>query len=378
MIYDFLKEKKFGYTTGSCVVAGAYCGIYYLKHNIKLNIVELENSKNDKLIIPIEDVKLGKIATIKNINNTGKIKPNRATTIVKKFSGEDIDITNGIDIVVDVELLKMEKDKPKIEIVGGNGVGIVTKDGLQIKKGEYAINPKPREMIKNNIINLLDDDERAIIKITIPKGEELAKKTLNPKLGIIGGISILGTTGIVRPMSNEAYKESLAPQIDVALANNYKKLIFTPGNIGTKYAKIKYGVDDDNIVEVSNFWSFMLDKAVEKGVKDILIFGHSGKIIKLAGGIYDTHSKVADARNEILTAYSSPFINDKQILKNILYSNTTEEIIKILEKENILHEVFNLIAERVVERVSSRWEGIKFSCVIIDMKGDILGSHIYS
>lgn len=122
----------------------------------------------------------------------------------------------------------------------------------------------------------------------------------------------------------------------------------------------------------------MLDKAVEKGVKDILIFGHSGKIIKLAGGIYDTHSKVADARNEILTAYSSPFINDKQILKNILYSNTTEEIVKILEKENILHEVFNLIAERVVERVSSRWEGIKFSCVIIDMKGDILGSHIYS
>ena len=134
-----------------------------------------------------------------------------------------------------------------------------------------------------------------------------------------------------------------------------------------------FNAPDDQIVEVSNFWDFMLDKAVEKGVKDILIFGHSGKIIKLAAGIYNTHSKVADGRNEVLTAYSSLYIEDKEVLKNMLYANTTEEIIEILKKEGVLTEVFNAIANRVVERARNRWEDINFSCIIIDMKGNILG-----
>ena len=365
MIYDFRKEKKFGYTTGSCAAAGAYCGVYYLKKGIKLDYVQLGNDKGDKLIIPIENLEIK--------------EKNKTIATVKKFAGEDIDITNGIDIIVEVELLKIngkdESNKPKVEIIGGDGVGIITKDGLQIKKGDYAINPKPRELIINNIINLLDENDRVIVKISVPKGRELAKKTLNPKLGIVGGISILGTTGVVRPMSNDAYKESLVPQIDVALANNYKRLIFTPGNIGTKYAKKMFNAPDEQIIEVSNFWDFMLDKALEKGVKDILIFGHSGKIIKLAAGIYNTHSKVADGRNEVLTAYSSLHIEDKEVLKNMLYANTTEEIIEILKKEGVLTEVFNAIANRVIERARNRWDGINFSCIIIDMKGNILGKY---
>ncbi|MDK2790759.1 MAG: cobalt-precorrin-5B (C1)-methyltransferase [Methanothermococcus sp.] len=367
MEYDFRREKKFGYTTGSCATAGAYAGLYCLKEGIKLDHVEIINCKNETLIIPIEKIEIDKTN-------------NKSIVTVKKFAGEDIDITNGIDIVVEVELSKnMENEKINgnnndgVIILGGQGIGTVTKDGLQIKKGEPAINPKPREMIKNNLSRLLDENEKVVVKISVPKGEELAKKTLNPKLGIVGGISILGTTGIVRPMSNEAYRESLVPQIDVALANGYKNLIFTPGNIGTKYAKIHLNANDDQIVEVSNFWGYMLDKAAEKGVKEITIFGHSGKIVKLAGGIFDTHSKVSDARNEILTAYSCMYINEKEILEKILYSNTTEEIIYILNEKKILNKVFNRIAERVVERLSSRWEGITFNCIIIDMKGNILG-----
>ncbi|EHP87030.1 cobalt-precorrin-5B (C(1))-methyltransferase CbiD [Methanotorris formicicus] len=354
MIYDFRKKGKLGYTTGSCAAAGAYAGLYFLKNNIKLDYVEIENPNGEILIIPIEKIE--------------KIGENVVKTTVIKYSGEDIDITNGIEIIVDVELIK----EKKIKIIGGEGIGIVTKDGLQIKKGEYAINPKPREMIKKNLLRLLDEDEGVIVKISAPKGKELAEKTLNPKLGIIGGISILGTTGIVRPMSNEAYRESLVPQIDVALANGYETLIFTPGNIGTKFAKKLLNAEDDQIVEVSNFWGYMLDKADEKGVKNIIVFGHAGKIIKLSAGIFDTHSKVADARNEILTAYSSLFINEKEVLKKILYANTTEEIMKILREKDVLYDVFNAIAERVVERLSSRWK-INFSCIIIDMKGNILG-----
>ncbi|AEF95702.1 cobalt-precorrin-5B (C(1))-methyltransferase CbiD [Methanotorris igneus] len=356
MIYDFRKKGKLGYTTGSCAAAGAYAGLYFLKNNVRLNYVKIENPNGDILIIPIEKIE--------------RIRKNTAKTTVVKYAGEDIDITNGIEIIVEVELIK----RREIKIIGGEGIGIVTKDGLQIKKGDYAINPKPREMIKNNLLKLLDEDEGVIVKISAPKGKELAEKTLNPKLGIVGGISILGTTGIVRPMSNEAYRESLVPQIDVALANGYETLIFTPGNIGTKFAKKLLNAEDDQIVEVSNFWGYMLDKAEEKGVKSILVFGHAGKIIKLAAGIFDTHSKVADARNEILTAYASLFIDDKNTLKKILYANTTEEIMEILKEKNVLHGVFNVITKRVVDRLSNRWK-INFSCIIIDMKGNILGKY---
>lgn len=245
--------------------------------------------------------------------------------MVIKDAGGDIDITNGIEIITEVELKKGKKD---VIIKGGEGVGIVTKNGLQVKKGEPAINPKPREMIRNNLLKLLNDDEVVEVTISIPKGKELAKKTLNPKLGIVGGLSILGTTGIVRPMSNEAYMNSLAPQIDVALANGYKRLIFVPGNIGTKYAKQLLNANDDEIIEVSNFWGFMLDKAKEKGVEEILIFGHAGKIIKLAGGIYNTHSKVADCRNEILAAYSSLFIDDKEAIKKFYIQIQQRKLLK--------------------------------------------------
>jgi len=362
MIYDFRRERKYGYTTGACAAAGAYCGIYYLKKGVKLDYVEIENDRGDILIIPVERVE-------------GDLSSRRARVTVRKFAGEDIDITDGIEVVVDTEIVKWEGGE-RIRIVGGRGVGIVTKEGLQVKKGDWAINPKPRELIVKNIIPLLDEDEGVIVRISIPRGEELAKKTLNPKLGIVGGISILGTTGIVRPMSQEAYRESLLLQLDVALAKNHRILVFTPGNIGTTYGRRLLNVEEDQIVEVSNFWDFMIDKAEEKGVEGILIFGHAGKIVKLAGGIYNTHSKVADGRNEILTAYSSLYIHSKDVLRRILYSNTTEEIIEILRREGVLHRVFNDIAKRVVERARDRWKRIDFSCIIIDMRGNILGSHI--
>ncbi|HIP15844.1 MAG TPA: cobalamin biosynthesis protein CbiD [Methanothermococcus okinawensis] len=362
MIYDFRREKKYGYTTGACAAAGAYSGIYYLKKGVKLDYVKIENDKGDILIIPVEKIE-------------GDIPSRSATVTVRKFAGEDIDITDGVEVIVDTKIVKW-KGGERIKIVGGKGVGVVTKEGLQVKKGDWAINPKPRELIIRNITPLLDRDEGAIVKISVPRGEELYKKTLNPKLGIVGGISILGTTGIVRPMSNEAYRESLVPQIDIALAKNHKMLVYTPGNIGTNYARKLLNVDEDQIVEVSNFWDFMIDKAEEKGVEDILIFGHAGKIVKLAGGIYNTHSKVADGRNEILTAYSSLYIESKDILREILYGNTTEEIIDILRRKRVLHNVFNDIARRVVERAKNRWRKINFSCIIIDMRGNILGSFI--
>ncbi|MCS3922435.1 cobalt-precorrin-5B (C1)-methyltransferase [Methanococcus voltae PS] len=400
MKYDFRAEKSLGYTTGSCACAGAYSGLYYLKNGEILDFVEIENPNGEILIIPIEKI----IIDSKNANSV--------KVVVKKFSGEDIDVTNGEFIEIDVKLLKnddsdkfdkfdnLKKDDVStikeyenefIIITGGKGVGFVTKEGLQIQVGDYAINPKPREMIIENCLKLLNKDEKSQkpvekvkVTVSVPNGLELAKKTLNPKLGIIDGISILGTTGIVRPMSNDAYKNSLVPQIDVALSKNYKRVIFVAGNIGTKYAKkdtdvniydkyFKNGFDEDKVIEVSNFWDFMLDKALEKGIEEITIYGHSGKIVKLAGGIYNTHSKVSDARNEILTAYSAQYIEDKSLIRKILYANTTEEINGYLKEIGILETVYTEICKRVVERLEYRWDKIKFNCHIIGMKGEKLG-----
>ncbi|ABR54425.1 cobalamin biosynthesis protein CbiD [Methanococcus vannielii SB] len=360
MTIDFRTETTFGYTTGACAVSGAYSALYFLKNNKKLDFVEILNLKNETLIIPIQNIERSE---------------NTAFATVKKFSGKDIDITNNMTINVEVTLQKLDNNSnlKLIEIFGGNGVGIVTKRGLQIDVGDYAINPKPREMIEKNLISLLNDGEKAVVRISIPNGDEISKKTLNPKLGIIGGISILGTTGIVRPMSNDAYKESLLPQIDIAIQNGFENLVFVPGNIGTKYAKSVLNIEEDQIIEVSNFWGFMLEKAGEKGVKDITVFGHAGKIVKLAGGIFDTHSKVSDARNEILCAYTSTLCNNQELMKKILQSNTTEEIIEILAEKDILNEVFNLISKRVVERLCLRFPNIKFSCIIVDINGKILG-----
>jgi len=163
MIYDFRREKKYGYTTGACAAAGAYSGIYYLKKGVKLDYVKIENDKGDILIIPVEKIE-------------GDIPSRSATVTVRKFAGEDIDITDGVEVIVDTKIVKW-KGGERIKIVGGKGVGVVTKEGLQVKKGDWAINPKPRELIIRNITPLLDRDEGAIVKISVPRGEELYKKT---------------------------------------------------------------------------------------------------------------------------------------------------------------------------------------------------------
>ena len=262
---------------------------------------------------------------------------------VIKDAGDDPDITDKAKICAEVK--KIEKG---IIIKGGWGVGKVTKPGLQIAVGEPAINPIPRKMILEEVSKVLPPNQGAEVTIFVPGGEELAKKTFNPKLGIVGGISILGTTGIVEPMSEEAFKESLVPQIDIALANGYDEIILTPGNIGEKIA-ISKGVPSEAIIQMGNFVGFMLEACVRKGIRKALLVGHISKLTKIAAGIFNTHAKVADARFETLAAYASLLGAEKKIIKSILESNTTEHALEILQ-ENNLTKVFDLIAERASVR----------------------------
>lgn len=306
---------------------------------------------------------------IVEIKETKPINQNKASASVIKPTYNDPDVTRGIQIISEVTLTDNEGE---VEITAGEGVGKVTKPGLQIPVGEFAINPVPRRMISENVKKYLPDGKGAIVKIIIPEGKKLAPKTMNSRLGIVDGISVLGTTGIARPMSSKAYTDSLRVQIDVAIANGYYDLLFVPGNIGTRIAKEKLVIEDDEIIEMSNFVGFMLEEAekVEK-VNSITLFGHAGKLIKIAAGIFNTKQSVADARREIMTCYAGLVGANTETLKDIFECITTEDVIKILDKENITTEVFELISDKIIELCELKFN-IKFNVIIVKMDGEVL------
>ena len=200
-------------------------------------------------------------------------------------------VTVNLDIVANVELIDFASEK--VIITGGEGVGIITKPGLQIPVGDYAINPVPRKMIKKNLEDKVPEDKSAKVTISIPKGREIARKTMNPKLGIIDGISVLGTTGIARSMSSEAYKNSIVTQIDVAIASSLNDLVFVPGNIGEKLALKRLDITKEQIIQTGNYVGFMFEEAKKRGIDKFTFFGHIGKLIKIAGGIFNTKHAVA-------------------------------------------------------------------------------------
>ncbi len=297
------------------------------------------------------------------------INPNQATASVIKPTYNDPDVTRGIEIISEVTLTD---NSGNVEITAGEGVGRVTKPGLQIPVGEFAINPVPRKMIEENVKNYLPEGKGAIVKIIIPEGKRLAPKTMNSRLGIVDGISVLGTTGIARPMSSKAYTDSLRVQIDVAIANDFFDLLFVPGNIGTRIAKEKLEIEDDEIIEMSNFVGYMLEEAdkTEK-INSITLFGHAGKLIKIAAGIFNTKQSVADARREIMTCYAGLVGADTQTLKDIFECITTEDVIKILDEKNITTDVFELISDKIIELCELKFN-IKFNVIIVKMNGEVL------
>ncbi len=214
----------------------------------------------------------------------------------------------------------------------------------------------------------------AEVIISVPEGEEIAKKTLNPRLGILDGISILGTTGFARSMNLKSYKTSYKCQIDVAVAEGYNDLVFVPGNIGEGIAKRILKVEDDQVIQMGNFVGYMLNHAEKEGVKRITLLGHAGKIIKISAGIFNTKHSIADGRREIIAVHSALSGADKELIKEIFDSNTTEEMITLLEKYSLVQMVFNSIAERIKIICSERFK-ISFDVIIVNMDGRVLNNN---
>ena len=357
-IYRNNKKLRLGYTTGSCAAAASKAATIMLLRDTTIKFIELMTPKGLLLRLQVLEVEKDK---------------DYVKCAIKKDAGDDPDVTDGILIYS-----KVSKSKDKeITIDGGIGVGRVTREGLQCKVNEAAINKVPRSMIYNEVKKICEENdykEGLDIEISIPEGVEIAKKTFNPCLGIEGGISILGTSGIVEPMSEAALIETIKVEIKQYAANNKDYLIITPGNYGEDFSKENMNIDISNSLKCSNYIGETLDFCKEFKIKGVLFIGHIGKFIKLAGGIMNTHSKVADARMEIMTSYAALAGADISILKRIINCITTDEALDILEENNLKEKVMELVMERINFHLKHRASNeYKVGAIMFSNKHGILG-----
>ncbi|MEG0663005.1 MAG: cobalt-precorrin-5B (C(1))-methyltransferase CbiD, partial [Anaerovoracaceae bacterium] len=277
---------------------------------------------------------------------------------VRKDSGDDPDVTK--DVLVYAKVRLQEGPETSVLIEGGLGVGRVTKPGLACKVGEAAINPVPKKMMEAAAQLLLQQagiTAAVEVEISIPAGVALAKKTFNPKLGIVGGISVLGTTGIVEPMSEQALVDTIKVEINVKVAEGERILILTPGNYGEKFLEGMMGISPSNVVKCSNFIGEALDYAVEKGCEGVLLVGHIGKLAKVAGGRMNTHSQYGDGRMEVLSEAILAVGGSKALSTKIMDCVTTEDAIAVLDEEGLRVPVMKEVLARIEKQLNQRVRG---------------------
>ncbi len=345
------KKLRYGFTTGTSAAAAAKAAAFMLSHNTQIESIEIDTPKGWILEIPIIE-----------IERTDKY----VKCGVVKDAGDDPDVTHGMKFYAKVSWAD------EYELKGGIGIGEVTKPGMQIPVGEPAINPVPRQMIYNGVHEVIPKGKTVSVEISAPKGVERCKRTFNPKLGIVGGISIIGTSGIVEPMSEDALKDTMKIELKMLLASGYDDVIFSPGNFGRDFA-VASGFKAERLVKTSNFIGFMMDEAERQEVKNILWVGHLGKMVKVAGGIFQTHSSYSDGRMEVLTANLSLMDAPLELCKKVMASNTTDEAVEYI-KEFGYDDVFTHLANKVSSRCRARaHETINVATIIFTKTHGFLG-----
>ncbi len=334
------KKLRFGYTTGSCATAASAAALEMLLSGSRMARADITLPSGEKASFEIGDI---------------TIEPDRVSCSVTKDGGDDPDVTHGAKIFASVRLTETD-----ILLKGGEGVGIVTAKGLQCKPGEPAINPVPRKMIIENarrILQCYGAGCGAEITISVPGGGEIAKKTYNPRLGIVGGISILGTTGIVDPMSEKALVDTIKAVIDKQYEEDSENILISPGNYGRDFCKEYLGLDIERAVPVSNYIGEALDYIRYKGFKKILFVGHTGKLIKIAAGVMNTHSSYADCRMEVIGVHSAICGADAETVAKIMSCVTTDEAFDLIKDKSYYEDVKNRILEKVLYHLRFRLKG---------------------
>ena len=340
-VYKNHKKLRYGYTTGSCAAAASKAAAAMLLSGKEISYVELHTPKGIDLRLEVLDISR---------------EDNTVSCAIQKDGGDDPDVTNGILIYAKVS--REPADEAQIIIDGGIGVGRVTKPGLEQPVGAAAINKVPRQMIRENLEAVCEQYHyhgKLSVVISIPSGVELAAKTFNPRLGIVGGISVLGTSGIVEPMSEQALIDTIRVEMRQKLANGMEYLLVVPGNYGIDFLdQYGHGLQLEDAVKCSNFVGEALDAAVEFGAKGVLLVGQIGKFVKLAGGIMNTHSHNADARMELLTVHAALLGAPVELLQKMMECVTTDDALKYLKEADLMEPVMERIMEKMEFYVNQR------------------------
>ena len=354
------RKLRAGFTTGTCAAAASKAAMLMMLSGEELPEVRVLLPAGPVLCLTPLDISIEK-----NV---------RASCGIRKDAGDDPDATDGILIRADVEAEQLfpGEGTSEIRILGGEGIGRVTKPGLDQPVGEAAINSVPRKMILEGAENALRScgvHGRVRVTISADRGREIAEKTFNPRLGIVGGISILGTEGVVRPMSERALVETIRADIRVH-AQGGGPLIAVPGNYGVRFLAETFGLPEELPVLMSNFIGETIDAAADSGVSRLVLAGHIGKFVKLAGGIMNTHSREADARMEILAAHALRCGADRETCLEILDAAVTQEAVTILKKKGLLAPVSRSLSAAMERAAAHRAAGRIRTSVLFDTLED--------
>ena len=341
---DSKKELRKGFTTGSCGAAAAKAALYML----------LTGSVKDEIEIITPGGAVFR-TEVKDIFREG----NRMRCAVVKDGGDDPDVTTGLHVTAEVLAEERTDGALEIQIEGGPGVGRVTLPGLDQPVGNAAINRVPRQMIEkelSEVAELLDFRGRIRVILSVPGGEAAAERTFNPRLGIEGGISILGTTGIVEPMSTRAILDTIRVELNQRKAQGDRIAAVSPGNYGLNFMKETYGYDLNRSVKCSNYVGDTVDMVREMDFRGMLLTGHIGKLIKVSGGIMNTHSKEGDARMELLAAGVIRAGGSMDTLRGILNCRVTEEALGIIQTESpaLLRRSMESVLDRILYYLRKR------------------------
>lgn len=350
------KKLRLGYTTGSCAAAAAKAAAFMLLAGKRKDTIDLLTPKGIALHLTVEEICM---------------RADEVSCAIRKDSGDDPDATRGTLVYAGVR----KTDAPGILISGGNGVGRVTRRGLDQPVGAAAINSVPRRMIEENVLEvcrLCDYAGGLEVMISVPEGEQLAKKTFNPRLGIVGGISILGTTGIVEPMSEQALVDTIRVELRQRRENGAEYVLLTPGNYGADFIKDIIGLDPRTAVLTSNFIGDALEICKELGFSGALLIGHIGKLVKLAGGMWNTHSKFGDCRMEILASHAAALGLNPEKTDEMLQSVMCDDALRILKEEGLYGPVLSRIAERIDAQLHHKCGDMQIGAMVFSKEYGLL------
>ena len=358
-VYVGGKKLRRGYTTGSSAAAASKAATEMLLRGKTVDRVHIITPKGILLDVTVSEQNIG---------------PDKASCAVRKDGGDDADDTNGALIFSEVK----KTQKEGIFIDGGIGVGRVTRGGLDQPPGNAAINHVPRRMITECVEEVCRKNGYSggiSVTISVPDGENIAKRTFNPRLGIIGGISIIGTSGIVDPMSETALLDSIKTEARAFMANGRQYLLSTPGNYGTDFVREYPKLKGQQPIECSNFIGDFLDMATELGAKGVLLVGNFGKLVKLAGGIMNTHSRNADCRMEIIASNAMLVGADAETAKNIMNCISTDDALSVLDEKKLIGPLMDILLPKIEYSMNHRTKGaIEVGAITFSSKYGILGS----